>query len=52
MRAMESTDLADNVKMRELARYLGFTAKNDAGDPHMVTYTPLLQGTEARLATP
>lgn len=43
LRVMESTDLADNVEMRELARYLGFTAKNDADDPHLVTYTLALQ---------
>lgn len=43
LRTMESTDLADNTEMRELARYLGFDARTDPDDPHMVTYTLSLQ---------
>lgn len=38
MRSMTSTDLAENQRMRELARDLGFTCRTDPADPTLVTY--------------
>lgn len=44
LRVMESVDLAENVEMRELARYLGFESRPDPDDPHQVIYTLSLTG--------
>lgn len=39
LKVMESTDLAANTEMRELARFLGFTASSDPDDCRLVNYT-------------
>lgn len=39
LRWMESTDLRDNLEMRDLARFLGFRARQDPEDAHMVVYS-------------
>ncbi|HET6907279.1 MAG TPA: GNAT family N-acetyltransferase [Rhodanobacteraceae bacterium] len=38
MRSMVSTDAAENYRMRELARDLGFTCRTDPEDPTQVIY--------------
>lgn len=47
LRLMESTDLAENVEMRELATDLGFHCRQDPNDAHQVIYSLPLNGHKA-----
>ena len=44
LRLMESTDLAENIEMRELAIDLGFRCRQDPDDAHQVIYSLPLNG--------
>jgi acetyltransferase len=39
IKRMLSRDIAENARMKSFARFLGFDAKQDPQDPHMVVHT-------------
>ncbi len=47
LRLMESTDMAENIEMRELADYLGFDRRTDPDDVHQVIYSLPLNRSKA-----